>query len=413
MPLLHRALLSGHKTGIHEWLLLTWYDAPRVRASLTAAARLGEISWQLYDLRDTDSARLDQALSSEDIIVISCTAVFDYGMLLALQECEGTVLCVTAASSATTDRISEGVILRHGQVVAMTATTPAAYHATGVLRCSGDLLGQALRRVGDAVPPDPFQLVLQKLIARTAVKALDVSQHLWIPLTAPFEASVAMAEAQLLRRLGREGDSWIVRKLDRPLSQALTKRLVRSAVRPNQMTCVSALVGLSGAFLLAQPAQAWQVLGSLMFLVSIILDGCDGEIARLTFQESAFGAKFDAVMDNVVHFFLFPGIALGLYRQRHDSLYLVLGAVVLGGVLVSMLVFLPYVLGQQQVHSRRTRIHESLASRDFAFVLPFLALFNRLHWFLWAAAVGTYLFAAVWVVLSWYERRWQRTTRLG
>ena len=46
-----------------------------------------------------------------------------------------------------------------------------------------------------------------------------------------------------------------------------------------------------GAFFLAQPSQVWQVLGSLLFLLSTIMDGCDGEIARLTFQESEFGAK--------------------------------------------------------------------------------------------------------------------------
>jgi phosphatidylglycerophosphate synthase len=151
----------------------------------------------------------------------------------------------------------------------------------------------------------------------------------------------------------------------------------------------------------------WQVLGSLLFLCSTIIDGCDGEIARLTFQESAFGAKLDLIMDNIVHLALFPSIALGLYLREHDTLYFVLGGLTLGGILASIAVYLPYLLRRQKMHSTLARLYEHLASRDFAKLLPVLALIDRLQWFLWAAAVGTYLFAGTWLVLAARERRQQ------
>jgi phosphatidylglycerophosphate synthase len=242
-------------------------------------------------------------------------------------------------------------------------------------------------------------------MATTRVRALDVSQRLWVPITDPLDTSVTAAETQLLRSLGREGDSVLVRVLDRRLSQALTKRLMRIPVTPNQITLLSAAIGLSGAFFLAQPSLLLQVLGSLLFLLSTILDGCDGEIARLTFQESEFGAKLDVIMDNVVHLFLFPSIALGLYRRWDDTLYFVLGGLSLGGILISMAVYLPYLWRRQKVHSSLARLHEHLASRDFAYLLPVLALVDKLQWFLWATTIGTYLFAAVWVVLAIRERR--------
>ena len=197
----------------------------------------------------------------------------------------------------------------------------------------------------------------------------------------------------------------LVRVLDRRLSQALTKRLMRIPVTPNQITLLSAAIGLSGAFFLAQPSLLLQVLGSLLFLLSTILDGCDGEIARLTFQESEFGAKLDVIMDNVVHLFLFPSIALGLYRRWDDTLYFVLGGLSLGGILISMAVYLPYLWRRQKVHSSLARLHEHLASRDFAYLLPLLALVDKLQWFLWATTIGTYLFAVVWVGLAIRERR--------
>ena len=178
-----------------------------------------------------------------------------------------------------------------------------------------------------------------------------------------------------------------------------------TSVTPNQITLGSAAVGLMGAFFLAQPSQVWQVLGSLLFLLSTIMDGCDGEIARLTFQESAFGAKLDLIMDNIVHLVLFPSIALGLYRREYETLYFVLGGLTLGGILASIAVYLPYLLRQQKMHSTLARFYEHLASRDFAYVLPVLALIDKLQWFLWATTIGTYLFAGAWVVLAVRERR--------
>ncbi len=165
------------------------------------------------------------------------------------------------------------------------------------------------------------------------------------------------------------------------------------------MTLVSGAVGICGALLLAQPLVGWQVFGSLLFLLSTVIDGCDCELARLTFQESAFGAKLDVTMDNVVHGVLFPAIAVGLYRQQQHILYLILGALALGGVCLSMWVFLPHVLRSESSRTRETRLHESLASRDFAYVLPVLAYLNLLPWFLWATAIGSYMFAGAWLLL--------------
>jgi phosphatidylglycerophosphate synthase len=185
----------------------------------------------------------------------------------------------------------------------------------------------------------------------------------------------------------------------------LTRWLLPTRIKPNHITLASGLIGVCGALFLAQPATSSQVLGSLLFLLSTIIDGCDGELARLTFQESEFGAKLDVTMDNVVHAVLFPAIALGQYRQHQASLYLLLGALALGGVAISMLVFLPHVLRPQTTQSTNTRLHESLASRDFAYLLPILAAFQKLPWFLWATAIGTYVFAVAWVIISWRQRR--------
>jgi phosphatidylglycerophosphate synthase len=399
VPLLQRMLLSGRMVGVRRWIILAQDGGQLVHSSLATASRLRDLTWQVYDVPSTAPATLVEAVPREEVLVVTMPVVCDHRLLLALQHAAVPTLGVTTAPAPT----PADLVVHDGDVVANTAQGAPVYRSTGLLRCAGTLLHQALPDVLTA--PTPDTVLLARLMAQTPVHALDVSQRLWCLITEPLATSVAAAERLLLRSLGREGDSVVVRTIDRRLSQALTRRLMRTAITPNQITVLSAAMGLLGALLLAQPWQGWQVLGSLLFLLSTILDGCDGELARLTFQESEFGAKLDLIMDNVVHLFLFPCLALGLYRRESNTLYFVLGGLTLGGILVSIAVYLPYLLRRQKMHSSLARVHERLASRDFAYLLPVLALFDKLHWFLWAATVGSYVFAIAWLVLTMRERR--------
>ena len=45
-----------------------------------------------------------------------------------------------------------------------------------------------------------------------------------------------------------------------------------------------------------------------------------------------------------------------------------------------------------------------LTNRDFAYLVLAFTILNRLDWFLWATAVGTYLFAVLELAAS-FERR--------
>jgi hypothetical protein len=73
-----------------------------------------------------------------------------------------------------------------------------------------------------------------------------------------------------------------------------------------------------------------------------------------------------------------------------------------------MVVYMPSRLRPRQQQSAHTRLHDSLASRDFAYLLPILTLCQRLDWFMWATVVGTYVFAIAWVVMAQRERRHQQ-----
>ena len=85
--------------------------------------------------------------------------------------------------------------------------------------------------------------------------------------------------------------------LIRHLSWHITPPVARLPVTPNQITVASFLLGLLGASLLALADSSWWIAGGLLIQFASILDGCDGEIARLKKNASARGAWLDTMLD--------------------------------------------------------------------------------------------------------------------
>ena len=236
--------------------------------------------------------------------------------------------------------------------------------------------------------------------------------------------SVRAAEAVLcehLRAQSAESDGPLAHWLDRRISLRLSRWLVaHTQLRPNQITLIGTTLGFVAAALLGVGSYWSGVLGTLLFLCVTIIDGCDGEMARLTFRESSFGQKLDVITDNLVHVAIFVGLAVGMYRGDPDGPYLTLVAILLGGFALTSAVtyfFLvrrpgfsrpdtPPVSWKGHVRLRLLQGFEAMMNRDFAYLLVVLGLCGRLHWFLWGAAFGTYGFA---LLLIWIYR-WRDAT---
>lgn len=72
---------------------------------------------------------------------------------------------------------------------------------------------------------------------------------------------------------------------------------IRLGVTPNQVSVLSVLFGFSCALAFTQ---RYFLAGSLLLVVSAILDLVDGNVARKNHTESRFGAVFDWVADKYV-----------------------------------------------------------------------------------------------------------------
>ncbi|MGC1678742.1 MAG: CDP-alcohol phosphatidyltransferase family protein [Candidatus Binataceae bacterium] len=211
------------------------------------------------------------------------------------------------------------------------------------------------------------------------------------------------AEVRLARSLRIETakkDAPMARWVDRKLSWRLSLRLARTAITPNQVTIANTILGLTCGWMFAVPGYWTRVAAAILFLISITIDGVDGELARLKMCETKFGGKLDVVTDNIVHVAVFVGIYVGCYRASGSIAYLWLTLLVLGGFgLCSYATYRAFAL-RGEVAEKWLEAVDRWSGRDFAYLLVVLALINRIEWFAWGTAFGTYLFAfgLIWLV---------------
>lgn len=154
------------------------------------------------------------------------------------------------------------------------------------------------------------------------------------PIDVVDQASARKAERALFHALRKPQDGWTSRWLNRPLSLAISRWLVKTPLLPNQVTAVILLVGVLGACFAAVGTWGFQVLGALLFHAQSVLDGCDGEMSRVTHRGSKLGEWLDTVGDDITNYAFFVGAAWGLYRHSGESLYLIVGW---GGIALGML----------------------------------------------------------------------------
>ncbi|MGC1570613.1 MAG: CDP-alcohol phosphatidyltransferase family protein [Pseudolabrys sp.] len=245
------------------------------------------------------------------------------------------------------------------------------------------------------------------------------------PMAVMTSMDVRVAEQRLLRSLVKDTDGFMARHVERPISLQIVRRLASTAVTPNQITIASAAIGLFGAPFFLSEFCLWQTVGALLFLTHSIVDGCDGELARLKFQESRWGGVLDFWGDNVVHIVTFACMAAGWSLSVGAFWPLSLGAAAALGNLGSA-AFVHWRLMRIKDDSgplftsvsaapdnRLARLLDAASRRDFIYLVLILALFGKSNWFLLLAALGAPIFFILLVFLALRERHPNISTRRG
>ena len=222
-------------------------------------------------------------------------------------------------------------------------------------------------------------------------------------LTAPND--LPAAEAWLLRSLIKPNEGFMSRHFERRISLALTRRLCATRITPNAITLVSLTIGLAGAPFFLSAAPRYQLVGALLFLAHSILDGCDGELARLKFLESRWGALLDFGGDNLVHIAVFACMAVGWSLHSGSAWPLLLGGLAVASTLcIAAIVYRRGMRASTEGSSRSSlsRVADVVIYRDFIYLILLLAGFGKAHWFVALTAIGAPVFL---ILLAWLGRK--------
>jgi CDP-L-myo-inositol myo-inositolphosphotransferase len=183
------------------------------------------------------------------------------------------------------------------------------------------------------------------LCHRDAFKALDPEADVVLGPESPPKVTTAYAfdpidvidantarhaERLLFQSLRKPQDGWTSTRQNRHISLALSRLLVRTRLTPNQVSVGILSIGLAGAYLASQGTYWTLLAGAFLFQAQSVLDGCDGEMSRVTYRGSHLGEWLDTIGDDLTNYGFFAGAALGLHSRTGSPLYLVAGGVIVG-----------------------------------------------------------------------------------
>ena len=214
----------------------------------------------------------------------------------------------------------------------------------------------------------------------------------------------------------RKLDRWLVKptdgvfaRMNRRVSIPISHQLIKFPITPNMVSLFTLGVSFTSGLYFAFGGYWNTVFGAALSLWASILDGCDGEVARLKLQSSAFGCWLDTACDYLYYLFIFAGMTIGLVRSTGRTSFLWWGVALFAG---AILTFIVAGLGRKQLSGERPeqylavwhrkaekhlgnpliyigRYTEFVVRRCFLpYALLVLAVLNFLPWTLRGSAIG-------------------------
>ena len=169
------------------------------------------------------------------------------------------------------------------------------------------------------------------------------------------------------------------------------KPLTKTAITPNQITTLRLISGLGAALLFSIGQEGYTIVGSGIFILSLLLDRADGILARLTGKTSKYGHKYDLIADTISNAMSFVGIGAGLRHSQLDDLAIILGFV--AGLSVATVFFL--VIRIEALQGDRSAEIKSTAGfdpDDGMLIVPVALLLGFGNELIISAAIGAPIF---------------------
>jgi archaetidylinositol phosphate synthase len=101
------------------------------------------------------------------------------------------------------------------------------------------------------------------------------------------------------------------------LVRPLVRPLIRLHVRPNHITALHLAIGLAALAAIAFGSDTMRCWGGVAWLFSCLLDRLDGELARIGNMTSAWGHRFDYLVDMWLSALFFLALGFSVHGPHH------------------------------------------------------------------------------------------------
>ena len=313
LPLLDRTIMTMGRAGISTVRVLVEGDSSAAIRRLVEAGRD-------YAARGIDVACVEVTAADECAVLAQAARELSGAFILARADrlYDPALIAMAMAGEVGVDELVVHVDARHdgnganpGVVVADRRVQLAgAGERESHVDCGLYGVGEALAgRLEELASAGDFAA----LVASVDARAVEIGEWFCFSLATAKQRKLGQrALAKSLARQGVEGP--IAKWLNKPISLRITPYLGRAGITPNQITIGSSVVGLIGAAIVLQLTWLGLAIGATLVHVQSVLDGCDGETARLKFQASRFGEWLDHVADDVST--AAYGLALGYFAMK-------------------------------------------------------------------------------------------------
>src|SRR3954453_19653736 len=323
ISLVERALAGARDAGFDEVVVVTGHRGEQIdRHVLEVSRRRGIAVTLVRNERYREGnglsalAARDQ-LGSEPFALVMADHVFSPSLVQRFKHMSvepGEIIVAVAprlgrAAAVDPDdamkvRIADGAVRAIGKQLAV-------YDAfdVGAFVCGPALFDAVEMAVaaGDSSLAGAIQVLADARVAR----ALSIGdEEWWFDVDTPRDHR--NGSRHLLRVTGKALDGPIAARLNRTLSQRVVTPALLALfprITPNQVTLLAFAVVVAAA---AGFAGGAPVAAALLVALASVLDGSDGEVARLTYRSSRYGAFLDAVLDRAADGILFTGAAIYL-----------------------------------------------------------------------------------------------------
>ncbi len=132
--------------------------------------------------------------------------------------------------------------------------------------------------------------------------------------------SAAVATEALWQSCRKPIDGLFSRYFNRYISLFISRRLVDTAILPNHISMFCILLGLASAVAVSGGTYGWILFGAVLFELNSIIDGVDGELARVRWQFSRVGELLDSAGDNVANFSFYGALTAVMFGRGDTTL---------------------------------------------------------------------------------------------